>query len=75
MLASDASADPQCDELARQTGSFVAMDAKSLHDAANSRPKLSERRSAIGTNEHLRAMGGHWKWRNSAQQLADRQTQ
>ena len=70
-------ADPQSDELARQTGNLVVTDAKSLYDAADSMSaglKLSERRSAIelsGTNERLRAMGGHWKWRNSSQQLAD----
>ena len=35
--------------------------------------KLSDRRSAIelsGTNERLKAMGGHWKWCNISQQLA-----
>ena len=70
-------ADPQSDELARMFGSFVVTDAKSLYYAANSMSaglKLSERRSAIelsGTNERLKAMGGHWKWCNSSQQLAD----
>ena len=70
-------ADPQSDELARMTGSFVTTDTKSLYDAANSMSaglKLSERRSAIelsGINERLKAMGGHWKCCNSSQQPAD----
>ena len=58
-------------------GTFAITDAKSLYDASNSMSsglKLSERRCAIElamTNERLQAMGGGWKWCNSAQQLAD----
>ena len=58
-------------------GAFAITDAKSLYDASNSMSsglKLSERRCAIElamTNERLRAMGGGWRWCNSARQLAD----
>ena len=70
-------AEPLDDDMAKITPSFVVTDAKSLYDAANSMSaglKLSERRSAIelaGTNERLKAIGGHWRWCNSSQQLAD----
>ncbi|CAE7578000.1 unnamed protein product [Symbiodinium microadriaticum] len=70
-------ADPTDDDMAKVTLSFVITDAKSLYDAANSMSaglKLAERRSAIelsGTNERLKAIGGHWRWCNSNQQLAD----
>eukprot|EP00913_Durusdinium_trenchii_P002397 g2213.t1 len=52
-------------------------DAKSLFDAARSVSsglRLSEKRTAIEVTivrERLEALGGHWRWVNSAQQLAD----
>ena len=72
-----AQADPTEDGVAKITLRFVITDAKSLYDAANSMSaglRLAERRSAIelsGTNERLKAIGGHWRWCNSNQQLAD----
>ena len=52
-------------------------DAKSLYDAAQSVSsglRLSEKRTAIEVTivrERLEALHGHWRWVNSAQQLAD----
>ena len=52
-------------------------DAKSLYDAARSVSsglRLSEKRTAIEVTivrERLEALHGHWRWVNSAQQLAD----
>ena len=55
----------------------MAIDAKSLYDAARSVSaglRLSERRTAIEVSivrERLAAMLGEWRWVNSEQQVAD----
>ena len=55
----------------------LIFDAKSLYDAAQSVSsglRLSEKRTAIEVTivrERLEVLHGHWRWVNSAQQLAD----